>query len=484
MKTRTLLIALLCLIGATAQAQPLADDPQVAEALHLLETWVDAERAYNEIPGLSIAVAADQELLWSAGFGHADREQETPATAQTVYSICSVSKLFTSIGVMQLRDQGHFELNDEVGTLLPWFDIQQAHPDSPVITVEGLLTHSAGLPRESDYPYWTEPDFPFPERAAIISELEEQQTLYPAARYFQYSNLGLTLAGEIVAEVSGQSYADYVRDQILTPLNLADTQPAIPEVSPDTRMAAGYTAMTRQGTRDRVPPFDARGITPAAGFSSTVDDLARFASWQFRLLDEGGEEVLRANTLGEMHRVHWMDPDWDVAWGLGFAVRRSDGHTLVRHGGSCPGYRTEFAMQPARKMAAVVMTNANGVEVGGVAAQAFTILGPALERAQASPDSAAPTESSVDLDLYTGTYDLSPWWGEIEVLRWDGGLAMLSLPTDAPLESLEKLRHVDGHTFRRVRDNDELGEAVVFDVDSSGSVTGFRRHSNVYERLP
>jgi CubicO group peptidase (beta-lactamase class C family) len=479
-----LLTALWIACPVVSPAQPLGDDPRVVEALHLLEKWVDAERAYEEIPGLSMAVVADQELLWSGGFGYADREQSTAATPQTRYSICSVSKLFTSIGVMQLRDEGHFELNDEVETLLPWFNIQQVHPESPTITVEGLLTHSAGLPRESDYPYWTGPDFPFPERAAIISELEEQQTLYPAARYFQYSNLGLTLAGEIVAEVSGLAYADYMQEHILGPLDLTDTQPAIPAVSSDTRMAAGYTAMTRQGSRDRVPPFDARGITPAAGFSSTVEDLARFAAWQFRLLETGDEEVLDANTLREMHRVHWMDPDWDVAWGLGFAVRRSDGQTIVRHGGSCPGYRTEFAMQPARKMATVVMANANGVDVGAFASQAFSILWPALEKTQARSDSATEAESSLDLDLYTGTYNLSPWWGELEVLRWNGGLAMVSFPSDTPTEDLETLQHVDGHTFRRVRDNGELGEEVVFEVDSDGTVTGLRRHSNVYERLP
>jgi CubicO group peptidase (beta-lactamase class C family) len=465
-----------------AQSPPQAEDPAVAQALHLLETWVDAERAYNEIPGLSMAVVADQRLLWSKGFGYADREQRTPATPQTVYSICSVSKLFTSIGVMQLRDEGHFELNDAVGSVLSGFDIQQAHPDSPAITVEGLLTHSAGLPRESDDPYWTPPDFPFPERAAVISGLDEQSTLYPASRYFQYSNLGLTLAGEIVAEVSGRSYADYVQEHILAPLDLADTKPAIPAVSADTRMAAGYSAPTRQGGRDRVPPFEPRGITPAAGFSSTVEDLARFASWQFRLLEEGGEEVLRANTLREMHRVHWLDPDWDVAWGLGFAVRRSNDRTIVRHGGSCPGYRTEFAMQPDRHLAAIVMANANGVDVGAIAAQALAILGPALQQAEAA-DTTSQAASSPDLDLYTGTYDLSPWWGELEVLTWEGGLAMVDLPSDAPLEGLSKLRHVEGHTFRRIRDDGELGEEIVFEVDSDGTVTHMRQHSNTWPRI-
>ena len=86
------------------------------------------------------------------------------------------------------------------------------------------------------------------------------------------------------------------------------------------------------------PFFLVNGIAPAAGFASTVEDVARFASWQLRLLEKGGKEILAANTLKEMHRVHWTDPDWNTTWGLGFSVSRSDGKTYVGHGGLvfCP----------------------------------------------------------------------------------------------------------------------------------------------------
>ena len=75
-----------------------------------------------------------------------------------------------------------------------------------------LLTHSSGLPRESDYPYWNAPKFDFPAREKMITQLKNQKTLYPANTYYQYSNLGLTLAGEIVAQVSGQDYEMYITE--------------------------------------------------------------------------------------------------------------------------------------------------------------------------------------------------------------------------------------------------------------------------------
>ena len=179
----------------------LADHPRVAQALELVRIWLDAQRAYDQIPGISAGIVHDQQMVWSGGFGFADPARRVAADARTIYSICSISKLFTSIGVLQLRDAGKLRLDDPVGRHLSWFNIRRP-ADAPEITIEGLLTHAAGLPRESDHAYWTGPEYAFPTREQIIERLSRQETLYPAETYFQYSNLGLTLAGEVVAAAS------------------------------------------------------------------------------------------------------------------------------------------------------------------------------------------------------------------------------------------------------------------------------------------
>lgn len=96
---------------------------------------------------------------------------------------CSISKLFTSVAVLQQRDAGKVHLDDPVAKYLPWVGIQDVHPDDEPITVRGLLTHSSGLPRESDYPYWTAEGYPFPTHDEIVGRLRQQQTLYPASRW-------------------------------------------------------------------------------------------------------------------------------------------------------------------------------------------------------------------------------------------------------------------------------------------------------------
>ncbi len=472
----TLVLTTPCL----AQEASVKDHPRVREAVNLLEVWVDAQRAYEEIPGISMAVVHDQELVWSKGFGYAHPERQIEATPQTVYSICSISKLFTSIGVMQQRDEGRLRLDDPAGEHLDWFNIEDTYPDASPVTIEGILTHSSGLPRESDYPYWTPPEFPFPTHEQIVERLGDQAELYPAHTYFQYSNLGLTLAGEIVAAVSGESYDDYISRHILDPLGMEDTYTAIPVSEHGGRMAVGYTARTRDGTRHRVELFEARGISPAAGFASTVEDLATFASWQFRVLYHDADEVLARNTLREMYRVHWVDPDWDTHWGLGFATWRANDKTFVGHGGSCPGYRSSLNIQPDSKIAATVMVNSSGVNTGRFTSQAQAIMAPAIKAALDESSEAEPMNP--DLEIYLGTYSELPWTGEMAVLPWKGSIALLFLPTTSPLDNLVKLKKVGEHTFRRVRDDGELGEEVVFDVED-GKAVRMWRHSNFSPRM-
>lgn len=462
-----------------AESLDIREDPRISDALELLGVWVDAELAYKHLPGISMAVVYDQDLIWSKAFGFADLDTEKPATPETIYSICSISKLFTSIGVMQLYDKGKLRLDDPIADLIPWFNIKNTHTTSGPVTVRGILSHASGLPRESDFPYWTGPEFRFPSQEEVRARLSSQSTLYPAERYFQYSNLGLTLAGELIRELSGQDYGDYMRENVLGPLELDDTTSEIPVAQQGKRMATGYGALTREGTRPRMPLFQARGIAAAAGYASTVLDLAKFASWQFRLLQSDGEEILRASTLREMQRVQWIDADWkeDTSRGLGFWVRRQDNKTFVGHGGSCPGYRSEFRLNPTEKLAVIFMCNATAIDPEPFTRQAHKIVGAAMSDALGQPG--AGNANTPEFDRYTGLYRGD--WGETAVIHWKGALAFLELPTDDPLGDLEMLQQEGPDSFRRVRSDGEPGEQIRFDLDDEGRVLRMWRHSN-YDR--
>ena len=347
----------------------------------LAKNWLSAQRDYNQYPGMSVAVVKNQEIIFSGAWGNSNLKTASKATTNTLYSICSNSKLFTSVALMQLRDEGKVTLRDPVKKHLDWFSAIQEDKKSRPVDIEGLLTHSSGLMREASGFYWNRPDFPFPTKQQVKDSIGKQKMLFAGARYYQYSNIGLTLAGEIVEAVSKQSYHQYIREKILSPLNMNDTYSSMPHKKYGKQLAIGYSAIKRDGTRDKVKLFDARAIDPAAGFASSVNDYAKFAKWQFRLLNNGGNEVLDHNTLREMQRPHWVVRGWKFARGLGFGVYPFNGDTYVGHGGSCPGYQSSFMLNAKTKIAVIVMVNANDVDTEAIAIQLHQIF------SDISPDS-------------------------------------------------------------------------------------------------
>jgi CubicO group peptidase (beta-lactamase class C family) len=473
------LVIFLLAIPLLAQEKEIARAPRVKEALNLLDIWIKSELDYKRIPGFSIAVVHDQELFWSKGFGYANLEDKIPAEPDTIYSICSISKLFTSVAIMQLRDAGKLDLDEPLSKYLPWFAIKKTDPDAPPITIRSVLRHSSGLPRESEQPYKTEPDLPWPERESMIEKLPTQETLYPTDTYFQYSNLGISLLGEVVAAVSGQSYNDYITEHILKPIGMNDTTPYLPEDKLGTRLAVGYSRWPREGGRERLPFFQAKGFTPAAGLASTAIDLAKFASWQFRALDNKDNSVLSGYTLKEMHRVHWVDPDWETKWGLGFATWRPKDVVFVGHGGGCPGYRTHIALSPKDKIAAVCMTNATDANIGTFTEKAYEILAPAIDETLKAEKEPEPYPA--DLEKYTGFYRTH--WGETAVFIWKGSLAIIFLPTDNPMEAITELKKTGEHVFRRVRKDKELGEEYIFELDDAGNVKWYKSFSYYMKKV-
>lgn len=479
---RRLLFALsLCLIPSLAFA---ADDaskkpPTTAQAIELGRRWLDAQRMYEGIPGMSAAIVQDQREVWSGGVGSADPATSRRADADTLYSICSVSKLFTSLAVMQLRDEGKLALDDPIGKYLSWFHMKPA-PEGRDVTLRGILTYSAGLPRESDYPYWSG-SFDFPTHEQIVEKLATQEPLYPSQRYFQYSNLGLTLAGETVSAVSGMPYDQYVRERLLQPIGLQSTFPEIPLQEKGKRFAVGHSARRRDGTRAALAPFQARGIAPAAGFASSAHDLARFAQWQFRVLANADEKVIDPRTLREMQRANWVDPALDAFWGLGFRVWKQDEKVFVGHEGACPGFRTQFMLKVDDKIGVVVLANASGVSVGEYARVLYQIVSPALKPADGLP--LASQKPAVDLSAYAGSYDDFPWGGETILVPWGDDLAFVAVPDMEPVKNMVRLRYVAPHKFRRLLKDGALGETFLFEIGADGRATSYWRNSNPRPRM-
>ncbi len=455
------------MLAAGGASPPLARHPEVASAIALYEIWVAEQMTYRHQPGLSVGIVHDQELVWSRGFGVADVAEQRPAGPDTVYRIGSVSKTFTATALMLLRDEGRLRLDDPVRKHLPWFEYRNPFSDGEQATVWNLLTHTSGLPRESAFPYWT--DRRFPTREQIREALADQEGLFEPGADYQYSNLGLALAGEVVAAASGKSWADFVRGRILEPLGM--TRSFVGPPPPDLPgLATGYLVSRPDGSQPVGPPTEARGLAPAADISSTVEDLARFVSAQFANGRPPEARLLRAGTLREMQRVQWLSPSWSSGRGLGFSIWRRDGRTLVGHGGWVAGHRASIAFDPQSRLGVVVLTNCDEGGPGVYVDEALDLIVPAIEKAVAPAEEPAP--AIADPGRYVGAYH-NPWGEVSEVLVRQGGLVIYDHsypPNDNPEGSITRLEPAGEHAFRMAAPAGRQGRPVVFELLEDGRV--------------
>ena len=190
--------------------------PAVASNIHLLETWIQSQINYGKMPGISIGIVYDGELIYQNGLGYADVDKKIPASVDTRYRIASQSKMFTALGIMILRDEGKLRLDDPVTKFLPWLNLKPVNESDPPITLFQLLTHSSGLSRDIGN-HWN--DFKFPDRNEFKAlSSSKLKLIYSPYTVWKYSNNGYTLLGMVIEAASGRSYEDFIGEKILQPL--------------------------------------------------------------------------------------------------------------------------------------------------------------------------------------------------------------------------------------------------------------------------
>ncbi len=446
-------------LSSHAAAQSAAADPEVQAQIDLFSAWLDGQIEIRGLPGIVVGVVSGDELVWAKGFGHADLEADRPMEADTRFRMASHSKLFTATAIMQLREQGKVRLDDPVTDHLPWFTFEGAAPDDPPVTIEHLLTHSAGLPREAGS-HWTDWDFPTAEEVRALMP-DRRAPFSPEVRW-KYSNLAYTIAGMVVEEISGMSWADYLQQNIFDPLGMSASSVDLP----DPELATGYGSRMPDGSREVLPFVDARGMAAATGLTSTVEDMARFVSAQFRTGSRGDDRLLSTSSLREMHRVRMLETTWTSGQGIGFSVRRVDGKLYVGHGGGYPGYTTNTTIQLDSKVGVIVLTNTNDSNPSQIAGELMSTVGEAVAAAtKADPEVVAWDPA---WERFAGLYRNR--WGRTRVLVMNERLVMMS-PWARSIGEPTELEPIGDGTFRLMAPTGggAVGEIVRF-VEENGEV--------------
>lgn len=460
-------------VGAQSPPSPVAANPEVVGAERLFSAWMEGQRAYRGLPGVVVGVVADQQLVWAQGFGYADVEGKVPMTPDVKFRMASHSKLFTATAVMQLRERNKVRLDDRVEQHLPWFQVKPAGEDDGLITIEQLLTHASGLPREAG-DHWTTYNFPTADQLRALMPAREAP--YAPQVRWKYSNLAYSVAGMVVETVSGERWADYVQRHIFDPLGMASS-------SVDTEvpgLAKGYGRRMPDGTRQRFSFVDARGMAAATGITSTVGDMARFVSAQFRRGPMAGPQILSTASLREMHRVRSLENTWTSGNAIGFAVTRVGDKTYVGHGGGYPGYTTHTLINLDAKVGVIVLTNAGDSDPNAIALQLMNSVGEAVAKASV----AKPTMLAWDprWARFAGLYRSRG--GDAQIVQLNERLVMLT-PNATTLDNPSTLEPLGGGRFRlgARTGGGAVGEVVRF-VEENGRVVRMYVGDGFSERVP
>ncbi len=303
------------------------------------------------IPGLSIALVADQDVIWTEGFGYADRERRIAAAPETVYQIGSITKVLNALAVMQLVEQGRMDLDRPITDYLPDFSMHTRWPQAAPITPRALLCHHAGLPT-----YLLKGFFSDRSLTELLHELNDEHLAFEPHTVFNYSNLGSDLLGLTVERLTGLPYAQAVQRRLLAPLGMQHTGFALDGVI-GAQLARGYVHDAP------VSPTPVRDI-PAGGLYSNVLDLARLMRCVFT-----GGVLDNTRVLGEKELCATLEPqyadrplDFGQRFGLGWMLSGlpiEGGGRQAWHNGGTKAFLSQLALLPDKKLGVVVLANAD-----------------------------------------------------------------------------------------------------------------------------
>jgi CubicO group peptidase (beta-lactamase class C family) len=325
-------------------------DSWLKAALDYIPRWIDYQGRLFDQPGCVVAVAHKGEVVLEQAFGFANLAAGEKLTPRHRFRVASHSKSFTAAGILKLKDSGRLRLDDPAGTY-----IDGLHEDAAAVTLQQLLSHSAGLVRDgADNSYFADRR-PFLTAAELKAELALPQPL-PAAERFKYSNHGFGLLGLIIEQVTGEPYNKWIAREIVQAAGLAETAPDIGGLG-DAPLASGHSTLLPLGRRLVIPGDNpTNDMAAATGFLSTAADLVRFFS---QLAPKSASPLLSPASRRDMIRRHWRDSESTIEryYGLGTTSGTLRGWDWFGHGGSFPGTLSRTQMFVAEDLAVSVLGN-------------------------------------------------------------------------------------------------------------------------------
>lgn len=420
-----------------------------------LQDQIDAiiENAINgtQLVGASVGIMRDNEVILARGYGYADINNKVEATEHTVYRIGSITKQFTALAIMILVEQGKVDLNEVMLDYLPNYP-QKDHK----VTIDQLLNHTSGIKSYTDIEKFWEISERDLSRQEIVDLFSSEPVEFSPGENYQYNNSGYYLLGLIIENVSGMSYADFLKANVWQPLEMFDTY-YLGKIKNVKNIATGYDHKDNEFVGARPLGMD----NPFSGGSlgSSVLDLLK---WQAALNEN---RLISRQSYNKMIEPGLLRNGKQTTYGYGFFMSNLNGHRKIEHGGTINGFRAQLSAYPDDGLTVTVLCNLNSAPQAQLESQISRLMLGILEtRVQEIHLSEA------ELQLYTGTYKwcstMAP--DPFPVLLSDSKLRIVTRPLSA----------IGNHTF--VFSNDPYytvtftvkdGKSISFRTEREGQIT-------------
>lgn len=323
----------------------------------------------NHFPALSYGVVAGGQLIHSGSVGMANVETKTAATSKTLFRIASMSKSFTAMAILKLRDEGKLQLTDPVTKYIPEFaSAGSLTADAPAITVQNLMTMAAGFPEDNPWG-----DRQLSDTDQDLLDLVSAGISYSnvPGTHFEYSNLGFALLGKIITNVSGQPYQSYITENIMKPIGMTSSKWEYSEV-PSEQLALGYQWEDEKWKT--IPLLHDGSYGAMGGLICSIEDFAKYVSlhlsaWPPR--NDADSGPVRRSSVREMHQpVRFNNLFADarnrqgepcpvaIGYGYGLGWRKDcKGTVRISHSGGLPGFGSEWRIYPEYGIGVVSFSN-------------------------------------------------------------------------------------------------------------------------------
>jgi CubicO group peptidase (beta-lactamase class C family) len=459
MNIRVLLFLLIVAFQIAAQTLPGDFDNFIARVQKTFE-----------VPGISIAIVQDGEVILASGYGVKRLGEQKPVDELTLFGIASNTKAFTATALALLVEEDKLDWEGRVVDYLPWFQMSDPYVTREM-TIRDLLVHRSGLGLGAgDLLWWPASTY---TRKEIVQRLRYVPLKTSFRSAYAYDNVLYTVAGEVINEVSGLSWEDFVRTRILQPVGMTGT---------DVRHSAGGAAANIatphahvEGKLSMVEPFTSDNVNPAGGIHSNAVDMAK---WMIVQLDSGrlanGSHLFSPQSTKELWNpiTPLPVPDYPKeleplqmnfnGYALGFGVRDYQGYKLVTHTGGLPGYLSRVAMIPQKKLGVTVLTNQESSAAFNtiylhildhlLGNESYDWLSTFQNLAEQRKKRIAQAEQnteqirdetskpSLPLERYGGSY-MDDWYGAIEIINRKGKLIIQFSRTPVLHGELEHWQH-------------------------------------------